>query len=152
MDTEEGCDGSQQQQDTAPLTGRGGGRAWLPKSSPNPSHQTCPEDLAHQPQLLPLFLCASSWVMRCSIQISKALKKSSEHSQPLPQTLCGSQTHEKHEKEGKRRCVQTFAVAAHQCMQSFQPHHCSQAKVKMKAGMSLCSQMCFIMHGQGIFY
>lgn len=133
LGTEVACDASLHQQDTAPLTGRGEGREWLPKFSPNPSHQICPKDLDHQPQLLPLFFCASFWIMDCPFQISKAIKKIiCALPAPSPNPLW-DQTHEKkNERRGKEDGCKHLQWLLTNACSHFTPTTAPKPKLKLK--------------------
>lgn len=68
---------------------------------------------------------------------------------PSPLMLSGTQK----KKEGiKKVCAHICRWLLTDACSHFHPNQFSQAKVKIKVGMSLCRQMCFIMHGQDIFY
>ena len=72
-----------------------------------------------QSPLLCLFLCASIWILDCSIQISKTLKNIN-CALPAPSTKPLLESNTQKKKEGEKEDVcKPLQVAAHQRMQSF---------------------------------
>lgn len=82
----------------------------------------------------------------------QGIKKRTVYSQPLPHILCWSQTPKKKKEGEKKVCVNICRWLITNACSHFHPNQFSQAKVKIEVGMSLCRQICFIMHGQDIFY